>query len=209
MAYFLKKTKLKNRTYLAIYESFYDPKRKETAHRCYKSLQSVETHIANGIADPIAYFQKEVDALNNSKKEEAVKKISDKSPVHYLGYFPLKSLMTKLQIKKYVDYFKLTNEFEYDLFELLSSLVYARSVNPCSKYRTFHDVLPYLYHEYNFSYDQLLAGLGFIGRNYRKFVELFNVQTDAVSCRWENGAYKQRHKEMGGYRYAGNAGGDD
>lgn len=180
MAYFLKKTKLKNRTYLAIYESFYDPKRKETAHRCYKSLQSIETHIANGIDDPIAYFQKEVDALNNSKKEEAVKKISDKSPVHYLGYFPLKSLMTKLQIKKYVDYFKLTNEFEYDLFELLSSLVYARSVNPCSKYRTFHDVLPYLYHEYNFSYDQLLAGLGFIGRNYRKFVELFNVQTDAV-----------------------------
>ncbi|MDD6763467.1 MAG: IS1634 family transposase [Clostridiales bacterium] len=180
MAYFLKKTKLKNRTYLAIYESFYDPKRKETAHRCYKSLQSVETHIANGIADPVAHFQKEVDALNNAKKEESVRKISDKSPVHYLGYFPLKSLMTKLQIKKYVDYFKLTNEFEYDLFELLSSLVYARSVNPCSKHRTFHDVLPYLYHEYNFSYDQLLAGLGFIGRNYRKFVELFNVQTDAV-----------------------------
>lgn len=180
MAYFLKKTKLKNRTYLAIYESFYDPKRKETAHRCFKSLQSIETHIANGIADPVAHFQKEVDALNNVKKEESVRKISDKSPVHYLGYFPLKSLMTKLQIKKYVDYFKLTNEFEYDLFELLSSLVYARSVNPCSKLRTFHDVLPYLYHEYNFSYDQLLSGLGFIGRNYRKFVEIFNVQTDTV-----------------------------
>ena len=180
MAYFLKKTKLKNRTYLAIYESFYDPKRKETAHRCYKSLQSVETHIANGIADPVAHFQKEVDALNNVKKEESVRKISDKSPVHYLGYFPLKSLMSKLQIKKYVDYFKLTNEFEYDLFELLSSLVYARSVNPCSKLRTFHDVLPYLYHEYTFSYDQLLSGLGFIGRNYRKFVEIFNVQTDTV-----------------------------
>ena len=135
MAYFLKKTKLKNRTYLAIYESFYDPKRKETAHRCYKSLQSIETHFANGIADPVSHFQKEVDALNNIKKEESVRKISDKSPVHYLGYFPLKSLMIKLQIKKYVDYFKLTNEFEYDLFELLSSLVYARSVNPCSKLR--------------------------------------------------------------------------
>lgn len=180
MAFYLKKTKLKGRTYLSIDESFYDPKRKETAHRCYKSLQSVETHIANGIEDPIAHFQKEVDALNNAKKENSVRKISDKSPVHYLGYFLLKSLMTKLQIKKYVDYFKLTNEFEYDLFELLSSLVYARSVNPCSKLRTFHDVLPYLYHEYNFSYDQLLAGLGFIGRNYRKFVELFNVQTDTV-----------------------------
>lgn len=93
MAYFLKKTKLKNRTYLAIYESFYDPTRKETAHRCYKSLQSIETHIANGIADSVAHFQQEVDALNNVKKEESVRKISDKSPIHYLGYFPLQSLM--------------------------------------------------------------------------------------------------------------------
>ncbi|MGN0181238.1 MAG: IS1634 family transposase, partial [Candidatus Ornithomonoglobus sp.] len=91
--------------------------------------------------------------------------------------FPLKSIMNKLQIKKYIDYFKLTNEFEYDLYELLSSLIYARCVNPCSKNKTFHDVLPYLYHEYNFSYDQLLDGLSFIGRNYNKFVELFTVQT--------------------------------
>ena len=45
MAYFLKKTKLKNRTYLAIYESFYSPSKKETAHKCFKSLGSVETII--------------------------------------------------------------------------------------------------------------------------------------------------------------------
>ena len=44
-------------------------KKKETAHRCYKSLGSVETNIANGIKDPIAHFQKEVDELNNAKKK--------------------------------------------------------------------------------------------------------------------------------------------
>lgn len=140
-------------------------------------MGSVETNIANGIKDPIDHFQKEVDELNNAKKKEEVRKISDKSPIRYLGYFPLKDIMNKLQIQKYVDYFKLTNEFEYDLNELLSSLVYARCVNPCSKNKTFHDVLPYLYHEYNFSYAQLLDGLSFIGRNYNKFAELFTVQT--------------------------------
>ena len=36
MAYFLKKTKTKNDIYLQIYESFYDPERKETAHRSYR-----------------------------------------------------------------------------------------------------------------------------------------------------------------------------
>ncbi len=180
MAYFLKKTKQKNRTYLAIYESFYNHDKKGTAHKCYKSLGSIETHMKNGIADPVAHFQKEVDALNKAKKDVGVRKISDKSPILHLGYFPLKSILEKLKIKKYVDYFKLTNDFEYDLFELLSSLVYARSVHPCSKHRTFHEVLPNLYHSYNYSYDQLLDGLSFLGNNYEKFIELFTAQVEGV-----------------------------
>ena len=180
MAYFLKQTKHKNRTYLAIYESFYNHDKKGTAHKSYESLGSIETNIKNGIADPVAYFQKKVDALNKAKNEAGVRKISDKSPNLYLGYFPLKSIMDKLKIKKFVDYFKLTNNFEYDLYDLLSSLVYARSVNPCSKNKTFHEVLPYLYHSYNYSYDQLLDGLCFLGTNYTKFVELFTVQVKNV-----------------------------
>lgn len=180
MAYFLKKTKLKNRTYLAIYESFYSHEKKGTAHKCHKSLGSVETLVANGMTDPIAHFQAEVDALNKSKKENGIKKISSVSPILYLGYFPLKSIMDKLKIKKYVDYFKLTNDFQFDLYELLASLIYARSVNPCSKHRTFHEVLPCLFHPYNYSYDQLLDGLSFLGANYEKLVELFASRTESV-----------------------------
>lgn len=180
MAYFLKKAMLKGRTYLSICESFYHPQKKGTAHRTYKSLGSVETWKKNGIEDPIAHFQKEVDALNQEKAKKGVIKISDKSPNLYMGYFPLKFILDKLHIKKYVDYFKLTNDFEYDLYELLSSLVYARAVNPCSKYRTFHEVLPELYEPVNYSYDQLLDGLSFLGNNYEKFVEIFTVQVNKV-----------------------------
>lgn len=180
MAYYLKKTKLKGRTYLSIDESFYSHEKKGTAHKCYKSLGSVETHLENGIEDPIAHFQKEVDELNKAKSEDGIKKISDKSPILHLGYFPLKSMLDKLNIKKYVDYFKLTNDFKYDLYELLSSLVYARSVNLCSKNKTFHEVLPNLYHPHNYSYDQLLDGLSFLGSNYKKFIELFTAQVEGV-----------------------------
>ncbi len=176
MAYYLKKTKLKGRTYLSIDESFYSHEKKGTAHKVFKSLGSVETLMKNGIDDPIAHFQKEVDELNISKKDDGVKKISDKSPNLYLGYFPLKSILEKLSIKKYVDYFKLTNDFKYDLYELLSSLIYARSVNPCSKNETFHDILPSLHGHFSYSYDQLLHGLSFIGINYEKFIELFTTQ---------------------------------
>lgn len=180
MAYFLKKTKLKSRTYLAIYESFYSHEKKDTAHKSYKSLGSVETLMENGVDNPIAYFQKEVDELNQLKSDQGIRKISDLSPILYLGYFPLKIILDKLKIKKYVDYFKLTNDFEYDLYELLSSLIYARSVNPCSKNRTFHEVLPSLYHPYNYSYDQLLDGLSFLGCNYLKFIELFTSQVESL-----------------------------
>lgn len=180
MAFYLKKTKLKGRTYLSIDESFYSHEKKGTAHKCYRSLGSVETWIEKGIDDPISHFQKEVDALNQEKADAGIRKISDISPVRYLGYFPIKSILEKMQVKKYVDYFKLTNDFNYDLYELLSSLIYARSVHPCSKYKTFHEVLPNLYDTVHYSYDQLLDGLSFLGNDYEKFVEIFTVQTNRV-----------------------------
>jgi len=180
MAYFLKQTPLKGRTYLAIYESFYSHEKKGTAHKSYQSLGSLETHQANGMADPIAFFQQEVDELNRQKSQEKERQISDIPPVLYLGYFPLQSILNKLKIKKYLDYFKLTTDFEFDLYELLSSLIYARSVHPCSKHRTFHEVLPHLFQPYDYSYDQLLDGLSFLGNAYEKLVELFTAQVAGI-----------------------------
>lgn len=177
MAFYLKKTKLKGRTYLSIDESFYSHEKKGTAHRCYKSLGSVETWMENGITDPVAHFQKEVDSLNQERSQNNIRKISDVSPVLYLGYFPFKAILEKLHIKKYVGYFHLTHDFQFDLYELLSSLIYARAVNPCSKHRTFHEVLPNLFDTVHYSYDQLMDGLAFLGNNYMKFVEIFTVQT--------------------------------
>ena len=179
MAYYLKKTKLKGRTYLSIDESFYSHEKHGTAHKCFKSLGSVETWIEKGLPDPIAHFQKEVDSLNMEKAQAGVPKISQISPLLFLGYFPLKALLEKMHIQKCVDYFKLTNDFSFDLYELLSSLIFARAVHPCSKYKTFHEVLPNLYGSIHFSYDQLLHGLAFLGNDYEKFIEIFTVQTNA------------------------------
>jgi len=175
MAYFLKQTPQKGRTYLAIYESFYSHEKKGTAHRSIKPLGSIESNKANGMSDPVSYYQAEVDELNKTRRNEGVRKISDKSPLLHLGYFPIQGIMNKLKIKKYVDYFKLTTDFDFDIYELLSSLIYARCVHPCSKRRTFYEVLPNMYTPYEYSYDQLLDGLSYIGANYLKFVEIFTV----------------------------------
>lgn len=180
MAYYLKKTKLKGRTYLSIDESFYSQEKKGTAHKCYKSLGSVETLIKNGMADPVSFYQQEVDRLNSRKKQDGVPMISERSPFLFSGYFPLKSILERLDVRKYVSLFSLTSDFKYDLYSVLSSLIYARSVNPCSKRRTFHEVLPYLFEPHDFSYDQMMDALSFLGANYEKFVEIFNVQVSRL-----------------------------
>ena len=161
-------------------ESFYSHEKKGTAHKCYRSLGSVETWLDKGMEDPVSHFQKEVDSLNQEHARTKERKISDVSPILYLGYFPFKAILEKMHIKKYMDYFHLLHEFQFDLYELLSSLIYARAVNPCSKYRTFHEVLPNLFGAIHFSYDQLMEGLSFMGNDYRKFVEIFTVQTKKV-----------------------------
>jgi len=180
VAYFLKKTTLKGRTYLSIVDSFYSHKKKGTAHKTYQSLGSVETNIENGIEDPIEHFQKVVDELNRQRELEGVKKISKVTIKRKLGYFPLKAVMNKLRVKEYLDLFKHSTKFDFDLFTILSSLVYARCVHPCSKHRTFHDVLPCLCEEQNFTYYQLLEALSYLGNDYKKFVQLFTGQTKST-----------------------------
>ena len=56
------------------------------------------------------------------RSKDSVRKISDVSPLLYLGYFPFKAILQKLHIKKYVNYFQLTHDFQFELYELLSSL---------------------------------------------------------------------------------------
>jgi transposase len=160
--------------------AFLAQKKKHPVNKCYKSLGSLEHHIMCGLKDPIAHFQKEVDALNLERAATKKEKISSKSKLIHLGYFPLASILSKLQIKGYVDILKLTTDFKFDLYALVSSLIFARAICPCSKNKTFHEVLPSLYSEYDYSYDQLLAGLDFIGNDYEKFIELFTKQVSKI-----------------------------
>lgn len=180
MAYFLKKVNQKGRTYLSICESFYDPVKKGTAHKSYKSLGSVESNIEKGIKDPIAYFQKEVDNLNKEKKENSQLKISDTSPIVNLGYFPIKSILESLDIKKHIDFFQLAHGLDFNLYDVLSLIVFVKALNPCNKYITCYEKISDLNESYDFTYNQLLTGLEFLGEVYEKIVEIFTRQTVKV-----------------------------
>ena len=180
MAYFLKKSNYKKGTYLQIYESFYDPERKGGAHRSYKALGYVHELQANGIDDPIAFYKEEVLKLNQelkaAKDAKKVRQISDVSPEKLIGYFPMKNINDKLSVKKYIDLMQTATDFRFSVFDLISALVYARLVHPCSKSKTYDEVIPKLFDSYEFSLNQLYDGLEYIGCEYEKIIEIYNHQ---------------------------------
>lgn len=181
MAYYLKKTKQKNgRTYLSICESYYHPEKKQTAQKLYASYGSVETLKDKGIEDPVSYYQAEVDRLNSERKKTKAaskEKQIGKSPMRYIGHFPFVAILNTLGIKKYLDLMQSVRQFQFNLYEGLEALVSARLVSPCSKYATFHDVLPCLYGDYNISYDQILSICDYMGSEYEKIVEILTAAT--------------------------------
>lgn len=185
MAYFLKKSNLKKGVYLQIYESFYNNEKKCTSHKSYKSLGYINDLITSGIDDPIDFYSKEVKQLNinakNLKEANKIKLIED-SPKRFLGYFPIKNLFDGLHVSDHINLLQYNRSFQYSLSDIMEALIYARCVKPCSKFKTFHEVIPYLYGtSFNFSYDQLLSGLSLMGETYDKIVEIF---TNKVTKRY-------------------------
>lgn len=184
MSYFLKKSNFKKGTYLQIYESYYDPERKSGAHRSYKALGYVDDIIASGIGDPITFYKAEVDKLNqelvNERNKEKARLISDETPEKMLGYFPLKNLNDKLGGKKYIDLMQSVTGLQFNVYSLISALIYARAVQPCSKSKTFEDVIPKLFDKFDFSLNQLYSGLEYIGLEYEKIIEIYNHQINEL-----------------------------
>lgn len=180
VAYFLKKTTNKKGLYLQIYESFYDPERGHTAHKSFKPIGYVHELQANGIDDPISFYQEEVNKLNQefqaAKQTKKAKLISDESPEKLLGYFPIKNINDKLSAKKYIDLMQTATDFRFNVFDMMSSLVYARLVHPCSKSKTYDEVIPRLFDSYDYSLNQLYDGLEYIGFEYEKIIEIYNHQ---------------------------------
>ena len=179
MSFFIKETKKKNDVYYQIYETHYDKEKGYSVHSSYKVLGYLSKLKKKGIDDPKQYYQEEVNRLNLQEKEEAkadrFKTIRDYDLYKYVGYFPAKAVLEKLGVKKHIELFNNIAGFHFDLYEMLSALIFSRIVNPCSKKASFENVIPNLYTGYDFSYDQILDACEYFGIQYEKFVDLFTL----------------------------------
>ena len=177
MAYFLKQTKVRGRVYLQISETVYNKQTKKSSNRCYKKLGYLDDLTGDETPDPVAYYKEEAKKLNGKRNKELeemkARKIGE-DPTRNFGYFIVKDLYNTLELEKELYPFKYMCDFAYPVSSLIEALTYSRIVSPCSKLRTFNEIIPYLYEEYGFSLDQIYDGLNYIGSEYGKFIEVIN-----------------------------------
>ena len=113
-----------------------------------------------GIADSVSHFRAEVARMNAERKagmeRERAHEISDVPTTRHLDHFALKAEDTALVAAGDMALLQAPSGLRFSLHDLLSSLVYARAMAPCSKLRTFEDVLPQMEGvDASFTLDQL------------------------------------------------------
>lgn len=187
MRYFLKKsTPSKKGLYLQIYQSIYVPG-KGGRNKSFKVIGYCDDLIQQGINDPIKYAQELVDELNNDIPNKQEKKIGDVSLSKNLGYFLIKSMIDYLDVDEWLSYISSNKKFRFKLSDFIRSMIYSQIVNPGSKHKAFEKVMPNIYGIECFSYDQILDTINYIGNDYQKFIELFNIK---IANKWNRNTAK-------------------
>ena len=178
MAYYLRKDKKKKGIYLQMYESYWDKEKKQPRSKSIESFGYVSDLISNEIPDPVSYYQKYVTAKNkelvDSVAEETRPRAFTVQIEKNIGHFLISSLLSELNVKETIDILALQKRFQFNLYDMISQLIYARILYPCSKSKTVSTVFPRLYHGVSISEDQVYDGCAFIGASYKKYIELFN-----------------------------------
>ena len=187
MAYFLRKEKKKKGTYLQMYESFWDKDKKQPRTKNVKSFGYVEDLISGEILDPVKFYSDYVKEQNKNRTKvlsEESRPRAFSNPVELnIGHFLLYALIDELEVKETIDIIASQMRFQFSVFDLITQLIYARVISPCSKSKTASHVFPYLYGSSTISEDQVYDGCSFIGESYKKYIDLFNHSYESYSKR--------------------------
>ena len=128
----------------------------------WREIINVHELQAFGIQDPVSFYKDEVSLLNQelspSCNHDRERQISEETSEKLLDYFPVKNINESLSVKKYLDLMQTAVDFQFNVFSLLSSLIYSHAVFPSSKAKTFEEVLPKPLESCPFSLNQLHTG---------------------------------------------------
>ena len=181
MVYFLKKScPSKKGTYLQIYINYYDPNTKTKKNKSYKALGYVCDLINSGIDDPISFYTDYVKKLNEELTSKKNLQISDSSTQKYAGHFLVKAMFDLLDMDRTLNIVASNFKCQYKFSDMFKTLCYSQILSPGSKLKAFERVIPNIYGSSNYSYDQILDAINFIGGDYHKYIEIMNHHINEI-----------------------------
>lgn len=87
----------------------------------------------------------------------------------HLGYFPLKNINDSLGCKRFIDLMQTATNFRFNIFDMMSALIYARTVQPCSKSKTYDDVIPNLFENHDFHWTSCIPVWSTLAPNTKRW----------------------------------------
>ena len=174
MRYFVKKTSpTKKGLYLQIYRTNYVPG-KGNQNRSYQSLGYASDLKKKGINDPMQYAKDLCANLNKENEKKTEMQIGEASAQKYLGHFLIKMLFNELNMDKDINTVSSGYKSHFKMSDFIKTFTYAQILNPGSKQELYERVVPNIYGENKYSYDQILDAINFLGSDYHKYIEVLN-----------------------------------
>ena len=170
---YLRKIKRPQGIYLAIQESYYDNKSKQSRTRTVESLGYLDA-LKKEYDDPVAYFTNKAAGMTEAKKRsrsysvtiDATAKMStDTDDIKNVGYGILKELYKQLEIDKFWNWKTRNLSIRYSVDQIFRLLVFSRVLTPASKKGTF-DGRGFYFEDFgDFSLDDVYHALDIICGN--------------------------------------------
>lgn len=168
-----------------MYESHWDKEKKQPRSKSVMAFGYVDDLISDEIPDPVAYYSDFVAKKNEERAAaiaEDTRPRAFAAPVEYnLGHFLLHTLLEELDVRKVIDILAAQMRFQFSIYNMISQLIFARVIYPCSKAKTVSKVFPHLYNSSPISEDQVYDGLSFVGGSYKKYIELLTIVMSSTS----------------------------
>lgn len=180
MAYFLRQDKRKKGIYLQICDSRRIKGTGKNKTTVFKTLGYLNDLIELGQVDPISDAKLEILKLNEESKENNKAKIGDEQLSKNIGYFLLKTIIDECKFNKDLLPLLIVNGKNPKYVDILMDLIYARVVFPCSKSKTYEEIIDKLFVEKQYSKDDVYAAIHFWGQEYKKVIECFKYKTNSI-----------------------------
>lgn len=180
MSFQLKQTKQRNgRIYLEIVDTVYVKSKGYAVPKIVEKIGYLDEQ-EKIYKDPIAFYKTKAKQMEADRKAFNENSIPTITPEKRLGYFLYNRVLRKLNLSPLFATFDRESKATYKTEEIFNFLTYTRAIYPASKIESYNRCIDSYLEKFNFSENQMYAGLQKLGIEQEAVIEYLNMQYEKV-----------------------------